>query len=191
VTGGGNQTITNQGDKTMSNPFTITAAGLTEHGITFTPANLANDGTRPVANVRLLAADDSVEVEVTADAVLITSEGTHPEGRWITSTVRTTLRYECPVTIRTCLPDFSVVKDVDHYVPSPGVWDYGMFSDDGNLAVMNAVLAAVDAGVTTTADEVCATAGAAGDFPEVMDTVVREYVHAALLAAGLIAEVAS
>lgn len=128
---------------------------------------------------------DQVEVQVTADAVFITTELADTTNRYISAVTRRTTCYRCPVTIVSYRVDFSLGSDDGTYVPSSGVQDFGMFSDEGNLAVECAILAAIDAdNITTVADVQAAVTG----HPEINDTVVREYIHAALFTAGLIRE---
>lgn len=168
--------------------ITIIGKGITFDGITFAPKNNHPDFDGHVpAELMLWSDEDSVQVEVTDDAVFVTSEVADTISKFASTVTRTTTCYRCPVIIRNCSPDFSVFdnSDTDEYVPSPGVLDYGMFSDEGNLAVQAALDAAYEAdNMVTVADVQAMVEG----HPEVNDTVVREKMYAVLEMLGLIRE---
>jgi len=70
-------------------------------------------------------------------------------------------------------------NDDSFYTPSEGVEHFGMFSDEGNLAVA-AALAAALSDPTTTSVQTIQKAVIAQGFPEADDTVVREAIAAEL-----------
>jgi hypothetical protein len=167
-----------------STTITITGKSLTSEGITFVPGDGAPgyDGITP--EVTLWRDDEQITVMVTDHSVFVSRELTDTTSTYVSTVTTTTTCFSCPVKIVSCRPDFSMPYPTDdEYVPSRGVIDYGMFSDEGNVAVQAAVLAAIDADNLTTAVEVAATVKG---HPEVNDTVVRDYIQAALLTAGLI-----
>lgn len=174
----------------MNNPMNptsivLTAKELPSDGIVFVPTN-GTTFTGNTPEVRLWSHDEVVTIHITDDTVLVTTQTHESANAYVTSIVTRTTTYRCPVRVQPCLPDFSVFNgsgDDDIYVPGDDVPNFGMFSDEGNLAVEVAVLAAIDADNLTTATEVAATVKG---HPEVNDTVVRDYIHAALLTAGLI-----
>ena len=169
----------------MNHPaITITGKSITNEGIQFVPADGCPDFTGTVPEVVMWNDDDAVTVTVTVDTVYVVAEKATTTSACISSVTRTTTAYRCPVRVVSCRPDFSVFDSTDDtYDPADDVPNFGMFSDEGNLAVECAVLAAIDADNLTTARDVAATVTG---HPEVNDTVVRDYIHAALMTAGLI-----
>lgn len=170
----------------MNHPaITITGKSLTSDGILFVPGNGAPDFDREIPEVIMWDDADEVTVMVTDDAVYVTTESADAVSRYVSVVNRRTTCYRCPVKIVSYRVDFSLgaKADDDEYVPSRGVTDYGMFSDEGNIAVQDAVIRAIEADNLTTATEVAATVKG---HPEVNDTVVRDYITAALLTAGLV-----
>lgn len=166
-----------------SSTITLTGKGVTSDGITFVPGNGAPDFTAEVPEVIMWDDADEVTVMVTDESVYVTTESADAVSRYVSSVVRKTTCYRCPVKVVSYRVDFSLGASDDEYVPSRGVIDYGMFSDEGNIAVRAAVIRAIEADDLTDAETVAATVEG---HPEVMDTVVREAIHTALTNAGLV-----
>lgn len=164
--------------------ITIPAKGVTFSGLPFAPKNVDPGFSGEYAEYVMWSEDDTVTIEVTDDAVFITTE-TVENIKFGSIINRRTTAYRCPVVVRTCTPDFSVFDGTDSYesLATADGREFGMFSIAGNEAVAAAVDAAINADNLTTATEVAATVKG---HPEVNDTVVRDYIHAALLTAGLI-----
>lgn len=166
-------------------PITLTGRSITDAGITFIPGNGApgfDEARTP--EVVMWNDTDEVQVVVGNDAVYVTTETADTVGHFVSTVTRTTTAYRCPVRVVSYRVDFTLpAPDTDVYRPSLGVIDYGMFSDEGNVAVHAAVHAAINADNLTTPDEVCDTVEG---HPEVTDTVVREAIYVALNDAGLI-----
>lgn len=169
---------------TMTVTLTIKGTSVTEEGLTFTPRNGASDFDRAIPEVIMWDDNDEVTVEVTDEAVLITTTVVDTTSQFVSTTTRTTTAYRCPVAVKSYRVDFSLGATTDdEYVPATDVPDYGMFSDAGNLAVEEAIINAMIDGEPTTAAEVAATVEG---HPEVMDTVVREHIHTCLTEVGLV-----
>ena len=167
-----------------STTVTLTGKGVTSDGITFVPGNGSPDFDREVPEIIMWDDADEVTVMVTDESVYVTTESADAVSRYVSVVNRRTTCYRCPVKVVSYRVDFSLGASTDdEYVPSRGVIDYGMFSDAGNLAVQEAICAALIDGEPTTAAEVAATVEG---HPEVMDTVVREAIHTALTNAGLV-----
>lgn len=167
-------------------PIILTGRSITDHGIVFVPGDGAPgfDGMT-IPEVIMWNDTDEVTVVVAADAVYVTTETAESCNSYVSSVVRRTTCYRCPVKVMSCRPNFTVFDNIhdDTYVPSDDVPNFGMFSDEGNIAVQVAVNAAINADDMTTAVEVAATVT---DHPEVNDTVVRDYITNALFDAGLL-----
>jgi hypothetical protein len=169
-----------------STTITITGKSLTSEGITFVPGDGCPGYTGITPEVTLWRDDEQITVMVTDHSVFVSRELTDTTSTYVSTVTTTTTCFSCPVRIVSCRPDFSMPYPTDDdqvYTPGNDVPNYGMFSDEGNLAVENAIVEAIYADNMTTAVEVAATVKG---HPEVNDTVVRDYIQAALLTAGLI-----